>query len=107
MSKFCKFCGTELNELGVCSNVHNANRKMCVNCSFVKITDDGYLCSNEYNMENARKKIIEVANSVDCGYSIDNINFDIKPLPLKRPTSKCALWELNKDIVNEFIKSFE
>lgn len=107
MSKFCKFCGTELNELGACSNVHNANRKMCVNCSFVKITDDGYLCSNEDNMENARKKIIEAANSAAGCYSIDNINFDIKPLPLKRPTGKCTLWELNKDIVNEFIKSFE
>lgn len=53
------------------------------------------------------KKIIEAANSAAGCYSIDNINFDIKPLPLKRPTGKCTLWELNKDIVNEFIKSFE
>lgn len=110
MEKFCKFCGTQLNELGVCTSVHNANRKMCVNCSFVSLTDDGYLCNNKVNMENTRKKIIEAANSAASaagGYSIDNFNFDIKPLPLKRPTVKCTLWELNNDIVDEFIKSFE
>ena len=107
MEKFCNLCGTQLNEDGACINTHNINKKMCVNCTFVSLTDDGYLCNNEINMENAKKKIIEAATVAAGGYSIDNINFDIKPLPLKKPSVKCPQWELNNDIINSFVESFQ
>ena len=103
MEKLCNLCGTPLNDNGVCENSHSF-KKMCVNCSFVEFTDNGYICTNEDNMKDAKTKMVEAAQAVAGGYSF---NLEVKPLPLKRPCAKCGRWTLSKEIIDTLIDSFE
>lgn len=103
MEKFCKICGNAVDEMGRCYNSHK-NKKMCVNCAFVEFTDNGYLCKNEENMNDAKEKMIKAAQTVSNGYTF---TINVSPLPLKKPLAKCERWILDEKIVDAFKYSFE
>lgn len=104
MTKFCNYCGLELDENGLCLNGHNVNnKKMCVNCQHVIMRDDGYFCAHEGNMADAKRKMIDAANSVSGGFPF---TLEVSPLPLKKPTNKCPNWELSDKNIEEFVESF-
>ena len=108
MDKICIFCGNPLNEENKCINEHYVlNKKMCLNCEYLKNEDASVVCTNTVNMENARNKIIEAAKAAAGNYSIDGMVFELKPLPLKKPSVKCPQWELNNNIINSFVESFQ
>ena len=103
MEKYCKICGVTVDEQGKCSNSHK-NKKMCVNCSYVEVTDSGYLCRNEDNMNDAKDRMIKAAQTVSNGYTF---TINVSPLPLKNPLAKCGRWVLDEKIVESFKNSFE
>lgn len=70
-------------------------KKMCLNCLFCEA---GPTCVNEKNMNAAREKVLA---AVPGGYEI--INLELKPLPLKDPTKKCNNWQLNGELINQWI----
>ena len=100
MSKFCPLCGSELVD-GICPNQKSHFKQMCLNCEFCKADEDGetYRCVSEGNMNNALKKIKE--SVPDLGYEIQ-----LKPLPLKKPTLKCALWSPDRERILNALMPF-
>jgi hypothetical protein len=95
MSKRCVFCGEILNEQGICHNISQHFKPMCLNCKFCnQNSDDTLVCLNENNKLDAIEKI---KSSFDSGYEIVDIN--LAPLPLKEPARKCKRYELNSDIL--------
>lgn len=104
--KFCKFCGTPLNEKEQCPNNH-VFKKMCLNCGYLATIDGNMVCSNTENMEFARKRVIEAAKEAAAGYSITTLNIDLSPLPLKKPTAKCKEWVLSDLVLTTIKNSFE
>lgn len=105
MSEFCKFCGEPLNEEGLCPNGH-VFKKMCLNCtSCGKNEDNELVCKNEANLKSAFDKIMAAVQGASQAYSVKNL--EIAPLPLKKPTNKCGLWELNNEVLNELIGAFK
>lgn len=101
MSKeLCKFCGSELVE-GKCPNNHEF-KKMCVNCLYSKRSGNGdYVCNNDKNMQDAKAKIEEAVHAAASGYAITSFNYELEPLPLKKPTAKCSRWEMSTAIIDE------
>ena len=102
MSKICIFCGSELNELGVCANLH-VNKKMCVNCTHCDFSNDTYVCKNEEVMSDVVSKMNEAAKQVSAGFPFQ---ITVEPLPLKNPTKKCPKWRISDEMISEFKNSF-
>ena len=73
---------------------------MCVNCKFSVENEDGsYTCVNEDNLNATKNKMLEAMKSVSEAYEVKE--FEISPLPLKKPTLKCKSWTLNEKILEE------
>ena len=87
----CIFCGADLVD-GVCPNIAQHFKPMCLNCSSMKYEDGKNYCDNEANKLEAIEKI---KLAVPSGYELANI--DLKPLPLKDDTKKCKRWHLNSE----------
>ena len=105
MSELCKFCGEPLNEEGLCPNEH-VFKKMCLNCTSCGKNEDGELvCKNEANLKSAFDKIMAAVKDAAQAYSVKNL--EIAPLPLKKPTNKCGLWELSADVITEIAGMFK
>lgn len=105
MAELCKFCGEPLNEKGVCANAHTF-KKMCVNCaSCGKNEDNELVCKNETNLKSAFDKVMAAVEGAVQGYSVKN--FDIAPLALKKPTSKCGNWSLSDEVSAELLNLFK
>ena len=80
----CLFCGEILNEQGICPNMAQHYKPMCINCIHCCENEDGCICTNEDNKNDAAQKIM---SSYEGGYKITNI--ELIPIPLKDPTKKC------------------
>lgn len=103
MGKYCKFCGTA-TEGGVCPNEH-VFKKMCVNCAHSKEEDESYFCNNLDNMKTASNKIAEAIKN--AGVEAYEVEFNLKPVALKKPTLKCSKWELSNDVLSEIQALFK
>ena len=92
----CVFCGEPLNEQGVCPNMAQHFKPMCLNCVYCSTnsTDGECICLNEDNKSDAVQKI---KASLDCGYEI--VGLELAPLPLKEPSRKCKRHNLNTDVL--------
>ena len=101
--KYCRLCGAELNSEGICPTGHEFN-KMCLNCECCSIQEEGMVCTNEDNLNDAVAKITENINEGKFGYSVANI--ELKPLPLKKPTKNCKRWRLDSSIKAELENLF-
>lgn len=102
--KYCALCGTEVNAEGelACNHTH---KKMCVNCQHCTEDENGNLvCSNENNLKTVKEKMLEAAKAASTSYEI--VDFNIKPLPLKKPTICCGNWVINTALIDEFVESF-
>lgn len=88
----CIFCGEPLNETGVCPNAAQHFKPMCLNCVNCSQSEDGLICTNNENKNDAAQKIMQ---SYEGGYKITNI--ELSPIPLKDPTKKCKRHTLNTD----------
>lgn len=95
MSEICKICGTEKID-GKCPNAEMHLKKMCLNCVSCNIIDNGHVCLNEENLNDAMEK---VKANVPSGYEIENL--ELKPLALKDATKKCKRWVLDRDFIME------
>jgi len=95
----CIFCGAELVD-GVCPNASQHFKPMCVNCTSCTSTEDGLVCSNETNMNNALEKI---KTALPSGYVIKTL--ELAPVPLKDSTKKCKCWSLNETKMLNTLKS--
>lgn len=96
--ELCVFCGSPLVD-GKCENDHSI-KKMCVNCKFAGDNGDGsYTCLNEDNLNTTKSKMLEAIKSVSEAYGVKE--FEISPLPLKKPTLKCKAWTLNETILEK------
>ena len=62
---------------------------MCLNCQDCQSTPEGFVCVNESNKEAAAKKLREKILALSEGYSLENLSFDLKPVPLRAPEKKC------------------
>ena len=94
----CVFCGAPLVD-GKCEHDHSI-KKMCVNCKFADKNEDGsYTCNNEKNLTTTKNKMLEAIKGVSESYAVTE--FEIKPLPLKKPTLKCKEWTLDENILEQ------
>lgn len=100
----CKFCGAELVD-GTCPNGHEL-KKMCINCGFCKNDGDTLLCQNDENESDAIAKIKAAAEAAAGGYEIGDINIELKPLVIKKPSAKCKRWELDTEVLEVLKKIF-
>lgn len=103
----CIFCGEQLNEQGLCPNMAQHFKPMCLNCKYCSFhntiseePDNSCVCLNEDNKTDAIQKI---KASFDGGYEI--VGIDLAPLPLKEPTRKCKRYELHSNAVILSIES--
>jgi hypothetical protein len=94
----CVFCGEILNEEGICPNMNQHFKPMCLNCDF--FDSERCFCLNEENEKDAEQKIRQ---NCDFGYEITNLT--LSPLPLKDPTKKCKRHFLNSDKLISQIKN--
>ena len=97
----CVFCGESLNEQGLCPNMTQHFRPMCLNCTYCSLhhsiedgSDNSCVCLNEDNKTDAIQKI---KSSFDGGYEI--VGIDLAPLPLKEPTRKCKRYKLHSNAI--------
>lgn len=93
----CVFCGEQLIE-GVCPNIQQHIKPMCINCNFCKEENENCFCLNEDNKLDAINKI---KASFDGGYEI--VGLDLNPLPLKEPTKRCKRYSLNKESIVKYL----
>ena len=102
MDNKCILCGEQLNELGICPNISQHFKQMCLNCSYYKNVDNSYcICTNEDNKMDAIDKI---RASFDGGYTIVDIN--LEPLPLREPTRKCKRYAINTEAIVSSFNAF-
>lgn len=100
----CILCGDEVLEGDVCGG--HKFKKMCINCEFsVKNEDGTYTCNNEDNLKATKEKMIEAAKAISSSYEIKD--FEIAPLPLKKPLLKCKSWNLSPYVWEVLMNSFE
>ena len=104
MEKYCIFCGEKLDENGVCKNSHEF-KKMCLNCSFCSESENGLVCGNEENKQNALNKMLETIKKECGGYAVKSL--EIEPVVLKKPTLKCGKWALSDAILREVVGLFK
>lgn len=102
MDKICNLCGFPLNEEGKCSVNHNLKR-MCLNCgncgTISENGEDKLVCTSSVNMQKAKDRALAAIKESIAGYELATIpEIDIKPVPLRKPTSKCDQWLLSEDI---------
>lgn len=90
MMNRCIFCGETLNEQGICPNAAQHFKPMCINCQFCTCHEDGCICNNEDNKNDAVQKLIQ---TYEGGYKITSV--ELAPIPLKDPTKKCKRHQLN------------
>lgn len=94
----CVFCGEPLVD-GKCEKDHTI-KKMCVNCKFSEKNEDGsYTCKNEKNLNTTKDKMLEAIKNVSEAYAVKE--FEIDPLPLKKPMLKCKEWSLDDSILDK------
>ena len=91
----CVLCGADLVD-GVCPNLAEHIRPMCLNCFYCGNRIEAPYCNNEENRQQALEKI---KLAVPSGYELTNI--ELQPLPLKDCTKKCKKWELNLNIFSD------
>ena len=94
--KICTFCGETLDNDGVCPNINQHFKPMCLNCISCKDNGDNFICLNEENRIDAENKI---KSTVGCGYEITSLT--LSPLPLKNPTKNCKRYKINGTILIE------
>ena len=90
----CIFCGETLTEQGVCPNMAQHYKPMCINCIHCSVDGENCICTNEDNKADAVQKIM---SSYEGGYKITNI--ELSPIPLKDPTKKCKRHSLASDLI--------
>lgn len=88
----CVLCGADLVD-GVCPNLAEHIKPMCLNCYHC---DEHTYCNNEDNKKDAIEKI---KTSVPSGYELTNL--ELRPLPLKDATKKCKRWLLNTSVIED------
>ena len=99
MSVLCPICGEAYVD-GACPNQAQHFKPMCLNCVDIKLGSDeegkdAYRCFNEENMNKATENVKAAMNGLgDIGYEI---NFNLRPLPLKKPCNKCKHWRPDKE----------
>lgn len=86
----CVFCGEILNEQGICPNAAQHFKPMCLNCIHCSCHEDGCICDNDENRNDAVQKLIQ---SYEGGYKITSV--ELAPIPLKDPTKKCKRHQLD------------
>lgn len=101
MTEKCILCGEPL-ENGKCPNASTHFKKMCLNCKFCERENDNHFCMNDENQADFINRI-KMANTVQGPYEI--VNVEIKPLPLKDASKKCARWTVDEELVINFVKS--
>lgn len=96
----CVLCGEPLNENGLCPNMAQHYKPMCLNCLYCAETlptengETKSICTNEQNKADAVEKI---KASFEGNYQINDIS--LSPLPLKDPSKRCPRHNLNCDLV--------
>jgi hypothetical protein len=66
--------------------------RMCYNCKdccHSTLDPNNWLCLNETNKEAAAKKLREKILALSEGYSLENLSFDLEPVPLRAPEKHC------------------
>ena len=92
MMNRCVFCGETLNEIGVCPNMAQHFKPMCLNCTYCQNNLDNCTCQNEDNKKDAEEQI---RKSYDGAYEITTLT--LSPLPLKDPSKKCKRYTFDAD----------
>ena len=90
----CVFCGEPLSENGICPNAAQHFKPMCLNCLHCSNGEEGLICVNDENKNDAAQKIMQ---SYEGGYKITNI--ELSPIPLKDPTKKCKRHSIDMDVL--------
>jgi hypothetical protein len=99
----CVFCGEILNEQGICPNAAQHFKPMCLNCIYCSCHEDGCICDNDENRNDAVQKLIQ---SYEGGYKITSV--ELAPIPLKDPTKKCKRYELDcLEIIEQMSKMYK
>lgn len=102
---YCFLCGEVKGDNG-CPQEHNF-KKMCLNCSSMLLNEEGEpICNNKANMEKKRASIEEAIKNASTGYTVNDLTFNLKPLALKKVTSKCGEWDLNDEVLNAIKEMF-
>lgn len=97
----CVFCGKILDEQGLCPDAAQHFKLMCLNCQYCSCQEDGCICDNEDNKNDAIQKIMA---SYEGGYQITGVT--LKPLPLKDPSKKCKRYMLETTCILEQLEKF-
>ena len=92
----CVLCGADLVD-GVCPNLAQHVKPMCLNCFYCGGRGtDVLFCNNDDNKQDALEKI---KLAVPSGYELTNI--ELQPLPLKDCTKKCKRWLFSTSVVGD------